>query len=261
MSQQNSVMPDTKKKKKEEVEEDDGMPTCPFWMLTFGDAMSLLLTFFVMLVSFTSFDEMKVGGFIGSVYIAFGGSGLSGRGSGFEKIENMTQLLSKNNRALSFREREKVISKLQKIRKYIKKQGEYDIIKMERIKRGISIRIQNKLLFEKGSVKLKPESKKILRKIAIFLSFIDNPIVVEGHTDNVPVKFGGKFKDNWDISLHRAISVADFLENNDVEEKRIAVAGLADLKPIKPNDTEENRAANRRVEIIVVGRTPDYSTM
>ncbi len=250
-----------KKKKKEEVDDDDGMPTCPFWMLTFGDAMSLLLTFFVMLVSFTSFDEMKVGGFIGSVYIAFGGSGLSGRGSGFEKVEEMTELLSKNNRALSFREREKVISKLNKLKKYIKKQGDYDIIKMERVKRGISIRIQNNLLFEKGSDELKPESRDILRKISIFLSFIDNPIVVEGHTDNIPVRYGGKFKDNWDISLHRAITVAKLLEENEVEGNRLAVAGLADLKPIKPNDTKENRAKNRRVEIIIIGRTPDYSSM
>ncbi len=249
-----------KKKKDEEVEEDEG-PTCPFWMLTFGDAMSLLLTFFVMLVSFTSFDEMKVGGFIGSVSLRFGGAGFSGRGSGLEKLERIVKILVRNRRALTFREQDQVISKLMNLKGYVKSQGIYDYIEITKVQRGYSIRIQNELLFEKGSDELSEQAKKVLKKILPLLKFVDNPLVIEGHTDDTPVKWGGKFRDNFELSFYRAKAVADFLRENGISDDRIGIAGLADLKPLYPNDTPEHRAKNRRVEIVIVGRTPDYSSI
>ncbi len=248
-----------KKKKKVSQDSEDDMPTCPFWMLTFGDAMSLLLTFFVMLVSFTSFDEMKMGGFIGSVSLRFGGAGFSGRGSGLEKMEKIVKILVRNKRALTFREQEQVINKLMNIHSYVKSQGIYDYIDISKVKRGYSIRIQNELLFKKGSAKLSDEAKGLLKKILNLLLFVDNPIVIEGHTDNIPVRYGSKYKDNFDLSLHRALSVANFLIKGGVKDERVGVAGLADLKPLYPNDTPEHRAKNRRVEIVVIGRSPDYS--
>ncbi len=249
-----------KKEKEEEVEEDEG-PTCPFWMLTFGDAMSLLLTFFVMLVSFTSFDEMKVGGFIGSVSLRFGGAGFSGRGSGLEKLERIVTVLVRNRRALTFREQSAVVKKLMNLKGYVKSQGIYKYIEITKVQRGYSIRIHNEILFEKGSTQLSEEAKRVLKKILPLLLYVDNPIVIEGHTDNTPVKWGGRYKDNFDLSLHRALAVAHFLIDNGLSVERIGVAGLGDLKPVVPNDTPEHRARNRRIEIVIIGRTPDYSSI
>ncbi len=250
---------DKKEKKAPPPDPEDDMPTCPFWMLTFGDAMSLLLTFFVMLVSFTSFDELKVGGFIGSVSLRFGGMGLSGEGSGLEKLRQITKILVRNNRALTFREQQKVLTKLMVLKGYIKSEGIYKAINFSKIERGYSIRINNELLFKKGGEKLSEEAKALLKKILPVLMYVENPVVIEGHTDNIPLRFGGKYRDNFDLSLARAMAVADFLIANGLPESRISVAGLADLKPIAPNDTPENRRKNRRVELIIVGRTPDYS--
>ncbi len=249
-----------KRKPKKEVEEDEG-PTCPFWMLTFGDAMSLLLTFFVMLVSFTSFDEMKVGGFIGSVSLRFGGAGFSGRGEGLEKLERIVKVLARNRRALTFREQEQVVSKLMNLKGYIKSQGLYNYIDIAKVQRGYSIRIQNELLFKKGSATLSEKAEEVLKKILPLLRFVDNPLVIEGHSDNVPIKWGGTYKNNFELSFYRAKAVADFLRKNGIKDSRIAISGLADLKPLYPNDTPEHRAKNRRVEIVIVGRTLDYSSV
>ncbi len=256
------VMGEEKKlrKGKDEVEEDEG-PTCPFWMLTFGDAMSLLLTFFVMLVSFTSFDKLKMGGFIGSVSLRFGGAGFSGRGTGLERMERIVKILARNRRALTFREQEQVLSRLIKLKGYIKSEGIYDYIDIAKVQRGYSIRIQNELLFRKGSSELTEKAKKLLKKMIPLLKFVDNPLVIEGHTDDIPVRWGGKYRDNFELSFYRAKAVADFLRKNGISDGRIAIAGLADMKPIYPNDTPEHRAKNRRVEIVIVGRSPDYSTI
>ncbi len=248
------------RKKKNQIKEDDDItPTCPFWMLTFGDAMSLLLTFFVMLVSFTSFDKLKMGGFIGSLALRFGGMGFSGRGTGLEKVDRLISILVRNRRALTFREKERVLKQIVKMKGYIRSQGEYGYIQISKVYRGYSIRIGNDLLFKKGSDKLTERAKKILSAVIPLLIYVDNPIVIEGHTDNIPLRYGGQFKDNFDLSFSRALAVTKFLIKGGIEEKRISVAGLGDLRPVAPNDTPENRMKNRRVEIIIVGRTPDFT--
>lgn len=115
----------------------------------------------------------------------------------------------------------------------------------------IVINLPSPVLFDLGKAELKNEAKNILEEIVNSLISISGDIVIEGHTDNIPI-FGGKYKSNWELSAARAFSVRDFFISKGIPEKRISCVGYGEYKPIAPNDTEENRAKNRRIEIKVV---------
>lgn len=115
----------------------------------------------------------------------------------------------------------------------------------------IVINLPSPVLFDIGKAELKEDAKTILSEVAQSLKSIPNEIVVEGHTDNTPI-YGGRYKSNWELSAARAFSVRDFLIKQGVDEKRISCVGYGEYKPIAPNDTEENRAKNRRIEIKII---------
>ena len=111
----------------------------------------------------------------------------------------------------------------------------------------------DKILFDSGRSTIKPEGKRVLEKIAkTFLNrFPDREIRVEGHTDNEPFK--GSVLSNWELSTARAISAVRYLqEHANVEATRLSATGYAHYHPIDTNDTQEGKARNRRIEIIVM---------
>ncbi len=129
------------------------------------------------------------------------------------------------------------------------------------VKNGkLYITMRNKLLFASGSDKIQARGVKALGQLARVLK--KNPdlqIMIEGHTDNVPVKKSKCWKDNWDLSAARSISVARILINKyGINPERIEIAGRAEFDPIAPNLTEKGRSLNRRTEIII---TPDLSEL
>ena len=122
------------------------------------------------------------------------------------------------------------------------------------------ITLRNKLLFPSGSDKIQPQGIRALGQLAQVLK--QNPdlqIMIEGHTDNVPVRKSRCWKDNWDLSAARSISVARILiDKYGINPERIEIAGKAEFDPIAPNLTERGRMLNRRTEIII---TPDLSEL
>jgi len=115
------------------------------------------------------------------------------------------------------------------------------------------VSMQNKLLFDSGSWKLKGNGMSALSKLAKVLA--DNPdieIMIEGHTDNVPYRGNQYIEDNWDLSVKRATTVVrEILKNKNIDPKRLIAAGRSKYHPVAPNDTPENRAKNRRIEVIL----------
>ncbi|HOT44759.1 MAG TPA: OmpA family protein [Spirochaetota bacterium] len=128
-------------------------------------------------------------------------------------------------------------------------------IKLKRFHDRLIINIDDKISFDSGKADLKKEVMPALAKISGILNdFPEYKIVVEGHTDNVPISTS-RFRDNWQLSTERALSVLNYiLREKRLNLSRFSAAGYGEYNPIVPNDTPANRALNRRVDIVVVPR-------
>jgi len=119
------------------------------------------------------------------------------------------------------------------------------------------VRLGDKILFDPGKTELKPEGKDALNQVTVVLKDLANRnYQVAGHTDNIPIK-SKRFRSNWDLSTARAVEVVDFMIASGLDAKRLSAAGYADQSPVAPNDTPENKAKNRRIEITLVPNLDD----
>jgi chemotaxis protein MotB len=119
------------------------------------------------------------------------------------------------------------------------------------------VRLGDKILFDPGKTELKPEGKEALTQVTTVLKDLSNRnFQVAGHTDNIPIK-SARFRSNWDLSTARAVEVVSFMISAGMEPKRVSAAGYADQSPVASNDTPENKAKNRRIEITLVPNLDD----
>ncbi len=122
-------------------------------------------------------------------------------------------------------------------------------------RRGLLVvQIPREVLFESGKFELKDKGKKTLKSVASELGGLKkHRLLVAGHTDNVPVSDKSvSFKDNWELSSKRALSATKVLAGSGVQENKLAAAGFGSNDPVASNDSEEGRAKNRRVELMLV---------
>jgi len=124
---------------------------------------------------------------------------------------------------------------------------------------NVYVSLQEKLLFKSGSDVVDPKGKEALKSLAQVLNNTkDISVLIEGHTDNVPIKTK-LFQDNWDLSTARATSIVRILtKDNGFDPNRITASGKSEFHPVKPNDTVEGRAGNRRTEVIL---SPDLKEL
>jgi chemotaxis protein MotB len=119
------------------------------------------------------------------------------------------------------------------------------------------VRLGDKILFDPGKTDLKPEGKDALTQVTGVLKSLPNRnFQIAGHTDNIPIK-SAKFRSNWDLSTARAVEVLNFMVAAGMEAKRVSAAGYADQSPVAGNDSPENKAKNRRIEITLVPNLDD----
>jgi chemotaxis protein MotB len=119
------------------------------------------------------------------------------------------------------------------------------------------VRLGDKILFDPGKTDLKPEGKEALAQVTSVLRELANRnFQVAGHTDNIPIK-SKRFHSNWELSTARAVEVVNFMISTGMEAKRLSAAGYADQSPVAPNDSNENMAKNRRIEITLVPNLDD----
>ena len=116
----------------------------------------------------------------------------------------------------------------------------------------------DKILFDSGMAEVRGEGRKVLGSIGKVLKDITNKdIRIEGHTDNIPIKgeLKSKYPTNWELSTARATAVARYLQDEaKVTPERLVAAGYGEYRPVALNDTAENRALNRRIEIVLTAR-------
>jgi len=119
------------------------------------------------------------------------------------------------------------------------------------------VRLGDKILFDPGKTDLKPEGKDALTQVTAVLKTLPNRnFQVAGHTDNIPIK-SKRFRSNWDLSTARAVEVTNYMIGAGMEPKRLSAAGYADQSPVAPNDSPDNMAKNRRIEITLVPNLDD----
>ncbi|GHV28848.1 flagellar motor protein MotB [Synergistales bacterium] len=227
-------------------------PGAPLWVATYGDMVTLLLCFFVLLFSMSSLDAKKFSAMAESMQLAFklqggdvssttkrieGGMMLDGTGE--------TKVVSDAN------ETQKAKQVLALVQESLKTEMEMDDIKVVVDERGIIISVSEQTLFDEGSARLRPESKRILYKIGGVLKQLPNQIAIEGHTDSgIPVN--SIYYDNWGLSAARAARVTSYMnEEVGVSAARLKAIGMGAMAPVVPNDTEAHKILNRRVEVVI----------
>ncbi len=216
---------------------DEGAPQ---WMVTYGDLMSLLLTFFVLLVSFSSIQLVEFQKALGSLKGALGV---------LKYKESPTKSASLSIPYLTGNKKSEFNEKFESMIEYIDQKGLKDSIEIQVTSNGIAIRMMDPVLFDLGKADLKPSIYPLLEKIGEMAQKWPNRIRVEGHTDDLPISTP-EFPSNWELSAMRAISVIHYFEDRmGIDGHKLYYLGYGQNKPLVPNTSEKNRAKNRRVEI------------
>jgi chemotaxis protein MotB len=231
-------------------QEDENKSSSPAWMTTFGDMMTLLLVFFVLLYSFSVMDVAMFEAFISSLK-----SQLGVMEGGKTIVEE--EMVAKGSLGEELSSQQDFSKLRAEINQYIEENRLENKVKMEQTKRGLVVRLTGRVLYDIGEARIKPGGRKLLDKIAEVIKERPNNIMVEGHTDNWPINTE-KFPSNWELSTTRATNVIKyFIENQAIEPSRLSAAGYSEHRPLFPNDTSEHRAENRRVEIVVKNSVPN----
>ncbi len=127
----------------------------------------------------------------------------------------------------------------------------------------VYVSLENKLLFDSGSWTVGANGKTAVKQLGNVLG--DNPdiaVLIEGHTDNVPYGGSGNLKGNWDLSAKRATAIVNILrENKSIDPKNLTAAGRGEYAPVAPNDTAENKAKNRRIEVILTPKLDEVTAL
>ncbi|TCO79940.1 flagellar motor protein MotB [Marinisporobacter balticus] len=225
----------------------------PAWMTTFSDLMTLLLCFFVLLFAFSTIDLRK----FSAVMQSFQGSlGVFEGGKTLDSTEYIQEALNDEKTTAQLEEIEDFKKLKEQIEEYLENNEMEQQILVDLDARGLLLRFKDNVLFDSGYAQLKPVAKKTLEFIADLLKqeeFIEKYIRIEGHTDADPIIHSKKFPTNWELSVTRASNVVRFLiEEADMSPQKLSASGYSKYHPVAPNDSVENKAKNRRVDIVIL---------
>ena len=251
----------------------------PAYMATFADLMSLLMCFFVLLLSFAEIDAIKYKMVVMSLEKAFGvqrevvdeaiPKGTSIIAQEFspgepkptplnivrqETTDDTKDVLkiTMDAEAVAEAQTKQVAEEVEEFKEALESEIERGLIVVENQLNRIVIRIRERGSFPSGDATLNQDFVPILKKINEVLTQTDGLIAVAGHTDNIPINTS-RYRSNWELSTSRATSVVhELLKYNTIPPERFVLEGYADTRPLAPNDSIENRAINRRVEIVVL---------
>jgi chemotaxis protein MotB len=200
------------------------------WAVTYGDLMSYLMIFFLVLFSFSiaKTDKAKSRKYeesLANIQRAFGGK------ADVQRLE----------RAMAKEQEEAAGDKLME-------SVSSNLVQVEQNEKKIKLVLTEGVLFSSGRADLQDRAKEVLKPIVDELKKLPNEVIVEGHTDNVPIR-SGRYSTNWELSMARAYSVISYFEELGMDKKRLAGIGYGENRPVAENTTSVGRAKNRRIEI------------
>lgn len=233
-------------------------PKClPAWLAAFGDLMSLLLCFFVLLLSMSSMDAKKISEAIGSL------AGAMSVLEGGTKTEISKQRIQESTPIEARDETSEQVNRIQQAvadANEMMKKGQGPAVSIEESQDGFVIQLPASLLFKPGSAEIQNEDALLfLKRIALIIDQLpsDVDVSVQGHTDDQAPGKNSPFKDNWELSTARSLSVLQELLLDGVDPKRIHASGFGMFRPLATNMTKEGREKNRRVELHFYGTKND----
>ncbi len=211
------------------------------WLLTYADLITLLLAFFVVMYSMSQIDAKKFGKVAQALHgVLKGGESIlwhndwqTTKGHGLLKLGDLRMLQSK-------------------IEEKFKHYGPQGEVQTELTERGLVVHILESALFNEGSAALRPKAMEVLDLVYERVEQMPNHIRVEGHTDDRPISTL-QYPSNWELSSARATEVVRyFINNHSMAPDRISALGYGEYRPVRPNNSIENRAINRRVDIVIL---------
>jgi chemotaxis protein MotB len=215
------------------------------WLLTYSDMITLLMIFFIMMYVISNVNSQKfqqLANVLGSV---FGSQGSIMPNPGSSILEQPANLSAN----------EADIAQMNQIRaqlkKYFEMKGIAGRVTFQMEERGLVISLQDTVLFESGSAILTPDARTIIAEVGKNLKSLQNFVLVEGNTDNLPIH-NTEFPSNWELSSARATNVLQDLILCGVPPARLSATGYGEYRPQVPNDSDLHRQMNRRVDIVIL---------
>jgi chemotaxis protein MotB len=214
------------------------------WLVSYADFITLLFAFFAMMYAVSSVDAKKFQTVSRALQLAFDDS-RTGRPEGAAGVlpDGGKQLLAEPGDLAA--EVEATVSR--------DLAAELDVNRLGLIvdRRGVIVSIPEAGTFSTGNDELSPAARDLVHQIAVSVAKFPNAVRVEGHADNLPIR-NVRFRSNWDLSAARASRVVEVLIDGGVAPERLSAAGFAEFQPRLPNDSETARAANRRVDVVIL---------
>lgn len=199
------------------------------WVVSYADFVTMLLALFIVMFAILRIDNQRLAEFNSKIKQKFSP----------EQIENVTKYQANSNS--------------ENIEKMLNDNiSQSNSVKLLRTDKGVVIRLNNKVLFDEGLADMKPSAQKTINEIVKVLTKIDNPVIIEGHTDSIPIK-NAKYPSNWELSTARATNIISYLvTKGKISPRRLSAVGYGEYMPIANNTTISGRMLNRRVDIIVL---------
>lgn len=248
----------SKRKKKEHHEEhmDES------WLIPYADLLTLLLALFIVLFAMSSVDAVKFQMLSKSFNDVFaGGTGVfefqSPMPEGqMESPDERKEDVKKNDSEAMALDQQELLAVQQKVNSYIEEKQLTDKLETSLTDEGLLVTIRDNVLFESGRANVRTEDVTIANEIADLL-IMEPPrnIIISGHTDNVPIR-NARYESNWELSVMRAVEFMKIiLKNNQLDPRWFSAKGFGEFQPVASNKSAEGKAANRRVEILILPRT------
>lgn len=235
-----------------EEEEDEVATESQEWLTTFADLSLLLLCFFILLFSMSVVDLTKFTDSFQAVQMALQGNKSEISSSRIARDEQAVLVDQVKLQRQIMESQRKLFTDVQF---YQNTKGLKGVVGAHFDNGIITLRVPSDVMFASGQVELSEQGKAVLRELKdLLIKHADQKINIRGFTDDVLPSGNSRFKDNWEISAMRSVNVLRFIMSMGIQANRLTATGLADLEPLFPNNSTENRARNRRIEIALEKR-------
>lgn len=234
------------------------------WLVSYADFITLLFAFFVVMYALSTINEGKYRILSDSMVNAFRNSPASTSGP-VPMVVATSPAVRKSTTAekppdpLKLKQRDKMRNVAKSILEVLAPLIAQGKVRVLETSRGVTIEINDSILFSPGQALLHPQLVVAMRGIADVLVASDFPITIEGHTDNLPINTL-QFPSNWELSAVRATTVLRLFADAGVAPERLTAIGYADTRPVEPNLLADGRARNRRVSILIDSAIPEKGT-
>ncbi len=237
------------------------------WLVSYADFITLLFAFFVVMFASSQADKGKAaqisesvknalneGKFSATIAAILGGT-VDDKGKGNAAMRGPGGAHKTKDEPKQEKQIAELLPSMKVLSANLRAEIDAGKIQLSMESRGLTISFKTAAAFPSGTDEITPDAYASIAKVAAAIEKIPNPVRFEGHTDSIPIH-NPRFRSNWDLSAARSIAMMEVLATDyNIPRPRMSIAGYADTAPIDSNDTEEGRARNRRVDIIILNET------